>query len=194
MLTWQGITCHLAAKKGGRRILQSVSGVAGPVARFFPNDASPHHTNDLNSSAHRRSRLAPPSSHLMPNLHQVTHVTQARADLFAILGPSGAGKTTLIDILAGRPSVGHRVGGELRVNGRVMTSGEMRSVSGYVTQDDVLPGTSTVWEHLMFHGALRLPGNVDRARLKAVIWQTMQDLGISKICLLYTSDRCRRRG
>ena len=192
VLTWQGITCHLAAKKGGRRILQSVSGVAGPVARFFPNDASPHSPHDLNSSAHRRSRLAPPSSHLMPNLHQVTHVTQARADLFAILGPSGAGKTTLIDILAGRPSVGHRVGGELRVNGRVMTSGEMRSVSGYVTQDDVLPGTSTVWEHLMFHGALRLPGNVDRARLKAVIWQTMQDLGISKIAHSFIGDEFTR--
>ena len=128
----------------------------------------------------------------MPNLHQVTHVTQARADLFAILGPSGAGKTTLIDILAGRPSVGHRVGGELRVNGRVMTSGEMRSVSGYVTQDDVLPGTSTVWEHLMFHGALRLPGNVDRARLKAVIWQTMQDLGISKIAHSFIGDEFTR--
>ena len=80
----------------------------------------------------------------------------------------------------------------MRVNGRVMTSGEMRSVSGYVTQDDVLPGTSTVWEHLMFHGALRLPGNVDRARLKAVIWQTMQDLGISKIAHSFIGDEFTR--
>ena len=185
VLTWQDITCHLAAKKGGRRILRGVSGVAGPVSRFFP---------PAEVETYRRSRLAPQTqhySHLMPNLHHA-HVTHARADLFAILGPSGAGKTTLIDVLAGRPSVGHEVAGELRVNGRAMTSAEMRSVSGYVTQDDVLPGTSTVWEHLMFHGALRLPGNVERARLKAVIWQTMQDLGISKIAHSFIGDEFTR--
>ena len=185
VLTWQGITCHLAAKKGGRRILRGVSGIAGPVSRFFP---------PAEVETYRRSRLAPQTqhySHLMPNLHHA-HVTHASADLFAILGPSGAGKTTLIDILAGRPSVGHEVAGELRVNGRAMTSAEMRSVSGYVTQDDVLPGTSTVWEHLTFHGALRLPGNVERARLKAVIWQTMQDLGISKIAHSFIGDEFTR--
>ena len=185
VLTWRDITCHLAAKKGGRRILRGVSGVAGPVSRFFP---------PAEVETYRRSRLAPQTqhySHLMPNLHHA-HVTHASADLFAILGPSGAGKTTLIDILAGRPSVGHEVAGELRVNGRAMTSAEMRSVSGYVTQDDVLPGTSTVWEHLTFHGALRLPGNVERARLKAVIWQTMQDLGISKIAHSFIGDEFTR--
>ena len=185
VLTWRDITCHLAAKKGGRRILRGVSGVAGPVSRFFP---------PAEVETYRRSRLAPQTqhySHLMPNLHHA-HVTHASADLFAILGPSGAGKTTLIDILAGRPSVGHEVAGELRVNGRAMTSAEMRAVSGYVTQDDVLPGTSTVWEHLTFHGALRLPGNVERARLKAVIWQTMQDLGISKIAHSIIGDEFTR--
>jgi ABC-type multidrug transport system ATPase subunit len=51
-----------------------------------------------------------------------------------ILGPSGAGKTTLLDILAGRPSLGHKLGGELRVNGKLMTSADMRAVSGYVPQ------------------------------------------------------------
>lgn len=34
---------------------------------------------------------------------------------------------------------------------------QVRSAAGYVPQDDVLPGTSTVWEFLCFHAALRLP-------------------------------------
>ena len=72
VLTWRDITCHLAAKKGGRRILRGVSGVAGPVSRFFP---------PAEVETYRRSRLAPQTqhySHLMPNLHHA-HVTHASA-------------------------------------------------------------------------------------------------------------------
>ena len=46
----------------------------------------------------------------------------------------------LLDILSGRPSTSHRVGGAVRVNGRVMSPRDMRRVSGYVPQTDVLPG------------------------------------------------------
>jgi ATP-binding cassette subfamily G (WHITE) protein 2 len=78
------------------------------------------------------------------------------------------------------------------VNGESATAARMRAVSGYVPQDDVLPGTSTVWEHLCFHGALRLPAGVPEPRLEAVIWQTMRDLGIDGIAHSFIGDAFTR--
>lgn len=46
----------------------------------------------------------------------------------------------------------------------------MRALVGYVPQDDVLPGTSTVWEFLSFHAALRLPRAAPDAQ-GARVWQ-----------------------
>ncbi|CAN0574309.1 unnamed protein product, partial [Ectocarpus sp. 12 AP-2014] len=77
------------------------------------------------------------------------------------MGPSGAGKTTLLNVLAGRMhglgkrNNGGRVTGAVRINGRAVTAEEVRGVSGYVTQEDVLPETLTCFEHLMFHAELR---------------------------------------
>ncbi|EOD42063.1 hypothetical protein EMIHUDRAFT_95225 [Emiliania huxleyi CCMP1516] len=74
-----------------------------------------------------RKRILEPNSHrLCPGLS-------------CLIGPSGAGKSSLLGILAGRKSRG-------RLRGTVALGGV-----GYVTQDDVLPGTSTVAEHLHFH-------------------------------------------
>ena len=38
-----------------------------------------------------------------------------------------------------------------------MTARELRRVAGYILQDDVLPGTSTVREYMFFHARMRLP-------------------------------------
>ena len=75
-----------------------------------------------------------------------TGVIDSRASagaVVAVVGPSGAGKTTLIDVLAGRRGC-KGVGGEIRINGRRVPPGVMADISGYVLQDDVFPGTSTV--------------------------------------------------
>lgn len=56
---------------------------------------------------------------------------------------------------------------------------QMRAASGYVHQDDVLPGTSTVWEYLSFHAALRLPAghppSLAAARVRALLRQLSLD-------------------
>jgi hypothetical protein len=59
---------------------------------------------------------------------------------------------------------------------------QVRAAAGYVPQDDVLPGTSTVWEFLCFHAALRLPGGTDSwaagaSRVRALLRQ----LSLSKV-------------
>lgn len=75
----------------------------------------------------------------------------------AIMGPSGAGKTTLLNVLAGRHrGGGGAVAGTVRLNGRAVGAVEVRAVSGYLTQEDVLPENLTCFEHLMFHAHLRM--------------------------------------
>jgi ABC-type Mn2+/Zn2+ transport system ATPase subunit len=101
-----------------------------------------------------------------------------RPGLWAMIGPSGAGKSTLLGLLAGRKERGTSAGA-VRLNGRRASARARRERIGYVTQDDVLPATSTVAEHLHFHAALRLPWLGGEARVQ-LVRHTMEALQLSK--------------
>lgn len=119
-----------------------------------------------------------------------TRTVHTGGTVTAIMGPSGAGKTSLLNALAGRlpqrrtrrhnePAVvdGSGTGGScsgmvgltgsVRLNGVEVTSEEVVRVSAYVTQEDVLPETLTCYEHLMFHARLRLPQGTSLGRRRA---------------------------
>lgn len=83
-------------------------------------------------------------------------VASSLADQFA-----ATGKSTLVDLLAGRRKSG-RSSGTVEL---VFPIGESdRKVKiGYVDQNDVLPGTSTVKEALTFAANLKLPEGMSKA-------------------------------
>lgn len=75
--------------------------------------------------------------------------------LVALMGSSGAGKTTLMDAIAQRKDSG-------RLEGSIMVDGQPQSISfqrttGYCEQNDVHEPTATVWEALLFSARLRQP-------------------------------------
>ena len=71
---------------------------------------------------------------------------------------TGAGKSTLLDIITGRKSsVGGVWSGDVAINGVTLTPTELRRCVGYVTQDDVMLGTQTVREYLLWQARMRLP-------------------------------------
>ncbi|XP_062865717.1 broad substrate specificity ATP-binding cassette transporter ABCG2b [Trichomycterus rosablanca] len=76
--------------------------------------------------------------------------------LNAIMGATGSGKTSLLDVIAGRKDPRGLRSGQVLVDNKPVTS-ELRLMSAYVVQDDVLMGTLTVRENLLFSANLRLP-------------------------------------
>lgn len=68
--------------------------------------------------------------------------------LLAIMGPSGAGKTTLMNLLAGRSQVNGKLEGSLLFNGEKLDRHALKGISGYVLQDDLLHPHLTVRESL----------------------------------------------
>ncbi|XP_061535739.1 broad substrate specificity ATP-binding cassette transporter ABCG2b [Phycodurus eques] len=78
-----------------------------------------------------------------------------RPGMNAIMGATGSGKTSLLDVIAGRKDPAGLRQGSVLVDGKVVTS-ELRLSSAYVVQDDILMGTLTVEENLRFSANLRL--------------------------------------
>ena len=59
------------------------------------------------------------------------------------MGSSGAGKTTMMNILAQRNLGGLQIGGTLRANGQPYDY-KIGNISSYVQQDDIFVGSLTV--------------------------------------------------
>ncbi|XP_034944954.1 protein scarlet-like [Chelonus insularis] len=77
-------------------------------------------------------------------------------DLTAILGGSGAGKSSLMTALAFRTGPGVVVHGEIRVNGQPVDPTYMKHCTGFMHQEDIFIGTMTVLEHLWFMARMKL--------------------------------------
>lgn len=79
----------------------------------------------------------------------------APGTLTALMGVSGAGKITLLDVLPQRTSIGV-VTGDMLVNAKPLGASFQRS-TGYVQQQDLHLETTTVREALRFSAVLRQP-------------------------------------
>uniref|UniRef100_K3WE64 ABC transporter domain-containing protein n=1 Tax=Globisporangium ultimum (strain ATCC 200006 / CBS 805.95 / DAOM BR144) TaxID=431595 RepID=K3WE64_GLOUD len=77
----------------------------------------------------------------------------------APMGSSGAGKTTLMDVIAGRKT-GGTIRGKIFVNGYEATDTVIRRCAGYCEQMDVRSEASTFREALTFSAFLRQPSDV----------------------------------
>ncbi|NWI68444.1 ABCG2 protein, partial [Todus mexicanus] len=102
-----------------------------------------------------------------------------RPGLNAILGPTGSGKSSLLDILAARKDP-HGLSGDILINGAPQPA-NFKCTSGYVVQDDVVMGTLTVRENLKFSAALRLPKSVKEQEKNERVNQIIKELGLSKV-------------
>eukprot|EP00590_Aulacoseira_subarctica_P010535 CAMPEP_0172438396 /NCGR_PEP_ID=MMETSP1064-20121228/72776_1 /TAXON_ID=202472 /ORGANISM="Aulacoseira subarctica , Strain CCAP 1002/5" /LENGTH=153 /DNA_ID=CAMNT_0013186949 /DNA_START=620 /DNA_END=1082 /DNA_ORIENTATION=- len=73
----------------------------------------------------------------------------------ALMGSSGAGKTTLMDVLALRKTSGE-VKGEIRLNGHIQNPMSFRRCMAYAEQFDMQSPQLTVKETILFSAKMRL--------------------------------------
>uniref|UniRef100_A0A8C7KN68 Broad substrate specificity ATP-binding cassette transporter ABCG2 n=1 Tax=Oncorhynchus kisutch TaxID=8019 RepID=A0A8C7KN68_ONCKI len=102
-----------------------------------------------------------------------------RPGLNAILGPTGSGKSSFLDVLAARKDPSG-LSGEVLIDGAPQPP-NFKCLSGYVVQDDVVMGTLTVRENLRFSAALRLPRSVPQKEKDARVNDLITELGLTKV-------------
>jgi len=89
-------------------------------------------------------------------------------ELLALMGASGGGKTTLLNLLYGEGAHGARVAGSIRINGDFLMP-SMRKDIAYIRQEVVLPIYLSPLEHLTYTAAFHLPEHKRAARVEELI-------------------------
>jgi ABC-type multidrug transport system ATPase subunit len=102
-------------------------------------------------------------------------------NLVGILGGSGVGKTTLLNVLSG---ITQPQSGEVLINGYNLYSEEekihLKGFIGFVPQDDLLIEELTVWQNLYYSARMCLD-NLPEAKLVDVVNKTLSELDLDEI-------------
>mmetsp|Transcript_173883 Transcript_173883/g.552016 ORF Transcript_173883/g.552016 Transcript_173883/m.552016 type:complete len:595 (+) Transcript_173883:126-1910(+) len=98
----------------------------------------------------------------------------------AIMGPSGAGKTTFMNVLCGKATYG-KMTGTILINGYKFDISQINSVVGFVPQDDVVHETLTVREQIAFSATLRNKVGTSPARIGYIVDDILNVMQIDHI-------------
>ncbi|KAL6777130.1 hypothetical protein ACKKBF_B20305 [Auxenochlorella protothecoides x Auxenochlorella symbiontica] len=112
-------------------------------------------------------------------LHDISLVAEP-GRLMALMGGSGAGKTTLMDVICGRKTVGV-IRGDILVNGHPKDQATWSRVVGYVEQTDIHSAPVTVRESLLFSARLRLEESVSYDQVKSIVEETLLMVELDRI-------------
>ncbi len=135
------------------------------------------------------------SSRLSFNVHSVSYrfktgnlglrdikFSEGNGKLIGVMGSSGAGKTTMLNVLSGitSPTQGH-----VRINGIDLhhEHAKIEGVIGYIPQDDLLIEELTVFQNLYF-GAKQCFNNKTEEEITELVNKTLTNLGLYEICNL----------
>ncbi|PKI59680.1 hypothetical protein CRG98_019921 [Punica granatum] len=156
-------------KRGGAAMVQA-SSTRGMVLPFQPLSLAFSHVNyyvdmpaEMKSQGVEETRLQllrDVSGAFMPGT------------LTALVGVSGAGKTTLMDVLAGRKTGGY-IEGSISVSGYPKNQATFARVTGYCEQNDIHSPNVTVHESLVYSAWLRLPRDVNKETRKMFVEEIM---------------------
>lgn len=99
--------------------------------------------------------------------------------LTALMGASGAGKTTCLDVLAQRKNIGV-ITGDILVDGRPLNSDFARGTA-YAEQMDVHEGTATIREAMRFSAYLRQPAEISKEEKDAYVEEMIELLELQDL-------------
>ncbi|VVA26043.1 PREDICTED: pleiotropic drug resistance [Prunus dulcis] len=93
--------------------------------------------------------------------------------LTALVGVSGAGKTTLMDVLSGRKTGGY-IEGSISISGYTKNQATFARVSGYCEQNDIHSPYLTIFESLLYSSWLRLASDVKKETREMFVEEVME--------------------
>ena len=130
--------------------------------------------NNLNQSQKNLLNAKDKAFHILKNID----VDFCPRTLTCIMGPSGAGKTTLMSVLI--DNAAGIIDGSIQINGQEMNDvkKQFKKLCTFVPQDDILLSSFTVYETLDFASRLRLPTSWHPQEKVEKIFQVMQDLSL----------------
>ncbi|XP_043723660.1 ABC transporter G family member 31-like isoform X2 [Telopea speciosissima] len=149
---------------------QNKAAKKGMILPFQPLSLTFHHINYFVDMPKEMTEKGIPEKKLQL-LSEVSGVFSPGV-LTALVGSSGAGKTTLMDVLAGRKTGGY-IEGEIRISGYAKEQGTFARISGYVEQSDIHSPQVTVEESLLFSSSLRLPKEISQESKREFVEQVM---------------------
>ncbi|POM75483.1 ATP-binding cassette (ABC) Superfamily, partial [Phytophthora palmivora] len=100
--------------------------------------------------------------------------------MVALMGATGAGKTTLMDVIAGRKT-GGRIVGDIIVNGEPKNSANFSRITAYCEQMDIHSEAASIYEALVFSANLRLPPTFTKEERMNLVHETLELLELSPI-------------
>ncbi|KAG8376572.1 hypothetical protein BUALT_Bualt09G0077400 [Buddleja alternifolia] len=98
----------------------------------------------------------------------------------AVMGPSGAGKTTFLSAVAGKITQCN-ISGSILINGRPDSIHCYKRIVGFVPQDDIVHGNLTVEENLRFSARCRLSADIQKADKVLVVERVIESLGLQAV-------------
>lgn len=105
---------------------------------------------------------------------------EIKGGIWSVMGPSGSGKTTLLSALSLRTDLfqAEVTSSGLLLNGKPYTKSQLKEVSGYVMQDDLIHATLTVGETIAYTAELRLPSTLPKEEVLKRQHDVLVDMGI----------------
>ncbi|KAJ3212076.1 hypothetical protein HDU67_004082 [Dinochytrium kinnereticum] len=121
-------------------------------------------------------------------LRGVTGMIRSRR-LTAIMGPSGAGKTTFMNVLMGKVA---RTGGKLIINGQEAEMSKYKKIIGYVPQEDIMLRELTVKENIKHSARVRLPSVWSEKRVEGFVDSVLDVLNLDSTAALKVAEILKR--
>lgn len=113
-------------------------------------------------------------------LHDI-HGHANPGELLVVMGPSGAGKTSLFDCLSGRNNAALTANpNAITINGEPFNR-DMRQLVTYVLQADLFYETLTVYEHLLFQARLRMGKTHTKQECVDQVETIMKEFGLADV-------------
>ncbi|KAK3386198.1 hypothetical protein B0H63DRAFT_501695 [Podospora didyma] len=153
------------------------AGMTAEIRAFVESMRKATDTSDIGLSFGYFDLAFQPKGSARPILQNVTGEIR-RGALTAVMGGSGAGKSTFVNVLMGKTPY---TSGRVLINGSPGKLRRYKKVVGYVPQDDIVLPELTVWENLLHSARIRLPRTWKDAEIRAHVTAVIDCLELSHV-------------